>query len=104
MCCVEGALPSLHSANQRQLACSEFPCPRVCALCTVQCPVCKKSVDLVHGEDPNDTWVRHAATECDPAGRPSSKKARCGAPGCKEKLTLTNKTTCTKCRVDVCLR
>ena len=76
----------------------------MCALYTVQCPVCKKSVDLVHGEDPNDTWVRHAATECDPAGRPSSKKARCGAPGCKEKLTLTNKTTCTKCRVDVCLR
>jgi hypothetical protein len=69
-----------------------------------QCPLCKKSVDLVHGEDPNDTWVRHSATECDPSARPSGKKARCGAPGCKEKLTLTNKTTCTKCRVDVCLR
>jgi hypothetical protein len=59
---------------------------------------------LVPGEDPNDTWVRHSAVDCDPSLRVKDKKQRCGAPNCKEKLTLTNKTTCSKCQLDLCLR
>ena len=55
---------------------------------TAQCPVCRQTVLLVPGEDPNDTWVRHSAVDCDPSKRVKEKKARCGAPGCREKLAL----------------
>jgi hypothetical protein len=70
-----------------------------------QCPVCAQSVNLVHGEDANDTWARHAASgACDPAKRAAARRPKCAVAGCRERLALTNKYTCSSCRKDVCMR
>mmetsp|Transcript_7354 Transcript_7354/g.18084 ORF Transcript_7354/g.18084 Transcript_7354/m.18084 type:complete len:154 (-) Transcript_7354:332-793(-) len=67
----------------------------------VVCPVCKKGVKIVPGEELRVTFGRHESTEC--AGK-VVKAPTCPAPGCKQKLGPANKYTCKICNVDVCLQ
>lgn len=47
----------------------------------------------------------HQRVECDPSNYARvHKKPRCPAPGCKEKLTSTNKYLCKDCGTEVCLK
>jgi hypothetical protein len=77
----------------------------VCAPPTTQCPVCTQTLNLVHGEDANDTWARHASSgDCDPSKRAATRKHKCPVAGCRERLLLTNKFTCSSCSQVLCLR
>lgn len=69
------------------------------------CPICAKGVRLNSQEDPNVVFERHTRTDCDPANYARvHHKPRCGAPGCKEKLTTINTYRCKNCGVKVCLK
>mmetsp|Transcript_73288 Transcript_73288/g.203102 ORF Transcript_73288/g.203102 Transcript_73288/m.203102 type:complete len:399 (+) Transcript_73288:43-1239(+) len=71
----------------------------------ISCPLCAKTIRLEGDEDPNVTFERHMKGDCDPESRTKrTKKKRCGAKGCREKLVFSNRVTCPKCHMDVCLR
>ncbi|KAF8065438.1 SAP16 [Scenedesmus sp. PABB004] len=70
------------------------------------CPLCAKGVRVGPGADPHAAWEAHAGSvECDPEnyGR-VHRKPRCGAPGCREKLSVINAYTCKVCGQRVCLK
>lgn len=71
------------------------------------CPACQLPIPM-HGSraDVDAAWERHLLSgECERAqkGRMPPKK-RCGAPGCGEKLMLSNTFVCKACSVPVCLK
>lgn len=72
------------------------------------CPLCTKTIRVLHGENINLTWETHAATDCDPSYRAKKKnrkkKNRCAKKGCKTSLNLTNTMTCPLCRGKFCLK
>lgn len=69
------------------------------------CPICARAVKLVKGEDPNVTFERHSARECDPTNYDKVyRKPRCPVQGCKEKLTSINTYRCKHCHASVCLK
>lgn len=66
----------------------------------VVCPICKERLNPRPGENPNVTWARH-----EPYCRGKPKKQNvCPVPGCKEKLTITNKYQCGVCKVTFCMK
>lgn len=67
------------------------------------CPLCSKSVPLVHGESAEDTFAWHERSECQPCAAAPASKNRCPVKGCREKLTFINKFECPKCKQQVCL-
>jgi len=71
----------------------------------VLCPLCAQSIHFVEGgEDINKQFERHCATDCTPGLRAERvQKKRCPVPGCREKLTASNKSACSRCRVEHCL-
>jgi hypothetical protein len=70
----------------------------------VLCPLCAQAIHFVEGEDINKQFERHCATDCTPGLRAERvQKKRCPVPGCREKLTASNKSACSKCRVEHCL-
>ena len=70
----------------------------------VSCPLCARTIFFVDGQDVNDQFRIHRATNCTPETRVERvEKKRCAAPGCREKLLLSNKTTCSSCRQELCL-
>ncbi len=98
-CCKRRAVTSSHNGLVGLAAAS------VCVPPTIQCPVCTQTLNLVHGEDANDTWARHASTgDCDPSKRAAARKHKCPVAGCRERLLLTNKFTCSSCSQVLCLR
>mmetsp|Transcript_51620 Transcript_51620/g.144239 ORF Transcript_51620/g.144239 Transcript_51620/m.144239 type:complete len:497 (-) Transcript_51620:88-1578(-) len=68
------------------------------------CPICKRSVPLVGGEDPNVTWQRHERDACGGSRCGQSAPARCPAPGCREMLTASGSLQCPRCGRRVCLK
>jgi len=69
------------------------------------CPLCSKSVPLVHGESADDTFAQHERSgDCQPCSMaaPASKN-RCPVKGCREKLTFINTYECPKCKQRVCM-
>lgn len=71
------------------------------------CPACQQPIQM-HGTkaDVDAAWEKHLLSgDCERAqkGRGPPKK-RCGAPGCGEKLMLSNTFVCKACSVPVCLK
>lgn len=98
-------------------ACGEVFCkdhfPHSCHSCpraektsaqVVLCPICRESIRILPGEDPNVTWDRHFNTTC--TRRVPAKKgpSRCPVQGCREQLGLSNRYECQRCGMTVCLR
>mmetsp|Transcript_99637 Transcript_99637/g.277446 ORF Transcript_99637/g.277446 Transcript_99637/m.277446 type:complete len:256 (-) Transcript_99637:217-984(-) len=82
-------------------------CPKAAGKdnCVLVCPLCQKGVRLRPGEDPNATWERHVAVDCEaPEGRAPQKKERCPVQGCRQQLTAINSFSCQKCYRKVCLK
>lgn len=73
------------------------------------CPLCDTGVKVVASENINQTFDRHLVSgECErKLQREAAAKAKrrtCPCKGCKELMTISNRSTCSKCRIDTCLR
>mmetsp|Transcript_126857 Transcript_126857/g.406191 ORF Transcript_126857/g.406191 Transcript_126857/m.406191 type:complete len:249 (+) Transcript_126857:41-787(+) len=91
---------------KEHFAFARHSCPKADAA-SVQvlvCPLCTEAVRLNPSEDPNTTWERHYAGGCRQVAPAKTAAARCPVEGCKEKLGLSNRFECTRCRTTVCLR
>lgn len=96
---------SVFCLDHRSYAAHRCPLGAGGDVAVVICPMCARSVRLVPNEDPNVTWERHVATNCDPSNyAKSTKKPKCPVPGCKEVLTFSNTVRCKACRRDTCLK
>ena len=70
----------------------------------VVCPLCARTIHFLDGQDVNAQFSLHRATDCAPESRAARvERKRCAAPGCREKLLLSNKATCAVCRQELCL-
>mmetsp|Transcript_25865 Transcript_25865/g.33931 ORF Transcript_25865/g.33931 Transcript_25865/m.33931 type:complete len:299 (+) Transcript_25865:585-1481(+) len=67
------------------------------------CPLCRKTVRWTENQDPNVVWEQHSVTDCAQQRAPKKTRARCCAPGCKEKLGPSNTQTCSSCQRSTCL-
>ena len=67
------------------------------------CPLCKKGVDNVAGEDVNTTFARHEASAACRAARKAPAKPRCAAPGCREALQSHTAFDCKGCGAKFCV-
>lgn len=65
----------------------------------ITCPKCKRGIRVDVGESFFEIVQRHLNDKA--ACKPIEK---CPAPGCKEKLTLTNRLKCDKCGIETCLK
>merc|ERR1719161_248445 len=80
-------------------------CPKVGSVAlqnqVILCPLCDGAVKLTD-EGADAVWERHYNTVCP---REKKKKAgKCPVQGCKEKLHLSNRYECERCKMVVCLR
>lgn len=91
--CLQHRLPAVHA------------CPDASSRSVLVCPLCKRGVELVAGEDPNVTFAHHEASECKKNLRikAARNKRVCGAPGCSSRLTTMNVCHCSKCGGDYCM-
>jgi len=73
----------------------------------VVCPICAAAVPLASTQDDaNLAWERHRTSgACDEANYARvHKKPVCPAPGCRQKLNLSNKVVCKNCGIATCLK
>lgn len=90
--------------NHRSYAAHECPEATKGDREVIQCPLCLGSIELIDGEDPNVTFERHSATDCEPeAYQEKKKKKKLKCAQCNERLNLTNKTVCQTCGSNLCL-
>ena len=68
-----------------------------------QCPLCGSTLHWVEGapDGADAAFAAHAASGGCRGAAP--KAAKCVAPGCKTKLTVSGKVHCKACRRDVCI-
>lgn len=69
----------------------------------ITCPLCAQTIRIEAGEDVNASWERHARTDCRPERRKAKKPRTCTVDGCRSKLTISNRVTCSKCHQEFCL-
>jgi len=71
---------------------------------SIDCPVCGKGVKFDKAQDPNIVWDHHYLHECTQKAPVQQKVVvRCFKPGCSTILGPSNKFTCNKCHMNVCL-
>lgn len=72
---------------------------------SIDCPVCGKGVKFDKSQDVNLVWDSHYLNECtqQAPARPVKEVVRCFKPGCNTVLGPSNKFTCSKCHMNVCL-
>mmetsp|Transcript_14086 Transcript_14086/g.30539 ORF Transcript_14086/g.30539 Transcript_14086/m.30539 type:complete len:349 (+) Transcript_14086:170-1216(+) len=71
----------------------------------IVCPLCAKGIRVAAGQDVNQAFERHTATDCDPTNYAKvHKKPRCPVGNCREKLTTINTYHCKSCNQKVCLK
>lgn len=71
---------------------------------SIDCPVCGKGVKFDKAQDPNIVWDHHYLHECTQKAPVQQKVVvRCFKPGCNTVLGPSNKFTCNKCHMNVCL-
>lgn len=84
----------------------EHGCPRAGTMDrhAVVCPLCAKTIHFTGAEDVQAQFDAHCRSDCNPETRAErTKKKRCTAAGCKEKLTSSNTVVCSACRNSFCL-
>lgn len=84
----------------------EHGCPRAGTMDrhAVVCPLCAKTIHFTGAQDVHAQFETHCATDCNPETRAErTKKKRCTATGCKEKLTSSNTVVCSACCNSFCL-
>lgn len=69
----------------------------------IACPLCAQTIRIDANEDVNVAWERHARSECRPGQRKVKKPKTCTVAGCRAKLTISNRVTCSKCHHEFCL-
>lgn len=72
---------------------------------SIDCPICGKGVKFDKTQDPNIVWDHHYQHECtqQAPAQPQKVVVRCFKPGCNTVLGPSNKFTCNKCHMNVCL-
>lgn len=72
---------------------------------SIDCPICGKGVKFDRSQDANRVWDSHYLNDCTQQAPTHTKKEviRCFKPGCNTVLGPSNKFTCSKCHMNVCL-
>eukprot|EP00929_Paragymnodinium_shiwhaense_P113469 TRINITY_DN81758_c0_g1_i1.p1 TRINITY_DN81758_c0_g1~~TRINITY_DN81758_c0_g1_i1.p1 ORF type:complete len:252 (+),score=47.58 TRINITY_DN81758_c0_g1_i1:84-839(+) len=68
------------------------------------CPLCNDAIHLSDRELPDVTWDRHFHSSCRQAPKAQTKPGRCPVPNCREQLGPSNRFTCKRCSLTVCMR
>ena len=72
---------------------------------SIDCPICGKGVKFDKSQDANVVWDHHYLHDCSQQATSHHEKTvvRCFKPGCNTVLGPSNKFTCAKCHMNVCL-